>query len=36
VTNIALSYVPSPLIDAACGVKICAAVGVSTVLSLHP
>jgi hypothetical protein len=36
VSNIALRYVPSPLTDAACGVKICAAVGVSTVLSLHP
>jgi hypothetical protein len=34
--TVALAYVPSPLIDAACSVKICAAVAVSTVLSFNP
>ena len=35
-TTVALKYVPSPLIDAACGVKVCAAVAASTVLSFSP
>jgi hypothetical protein len=36
VANIALTYVPSALVDVACGAKTCAAIGVSTVLSLQP
>lgn len=36
VTSIALKYVPSPLLDVACGVKACSAIAASTVLSLHP
>jgi hypothetical protein len=35
-TTLALKYVPSPLIDAACSVKVCAAVAPSTVLSFGP
>ncbi|MBW4078734.1 MAG: hypothetical protein HIU84_09560, partial [Acidobacteria bacterium] len=31
-----LRYVPSPLVDVACGTKTCAAIGVSTVLALRP
>jgi hypothetical protein len=31
-----LKYVPSALVDVACGVKVCAAIGVSTVLALRP
>lgn len=31
-----LKYVPSPLVDVACGAKLCAAIGVSTVLTLRP
>lgn len=31
-----LRYAPSPLISVACGAKICAAVGASTVLALRP
>jgi hypothetical protein len=33
---LALQYVPSPLIDVACGVKTCAAIGASTVLTFTP
>jgi hypothetical protein len=29
-----LRYVPSPLLDVACGSKICAAIAVTTVLSI--
>jgi hypothetical protein len=36
VTNVALKYVPSPLLDVACGVKVCSAIAASTVLSLRP
>ncbi len=36
VTDIALTYVPSALVDIACGAKTCAAIGASTVLSLQP
>ncbi len=36
VTDIALTYVPSALEDVACGLKTCAAIGASTVLSLQP
>lgn len=31
-----LRYVPSPIVDVACGTRVCAAVGVSTVLALRP
>jgi hypothetical protein len=31
-----LKYVPSPITDVACGTKICAAIGVTTVLTLQP
>jgi hypothetical protein len=31
-----LKYVPSPLVDVACGTKVCTAVGVSTVLAFRP
>jgi hypothetical protein len=31
-----LKYVPSPVIDIACATKICAGIGVSTVLALRP
>jgi hypothetical protein len=31
-----LKYVPSPIVDVACGSKICAAIGVTTVLALKP
>src|SRR5664280_1254160 len=31
-----LRYVPTPLTGAACGAKVCAAIGVSTVLALRP
>jgi hypothetical protein len=33
-TNVALRYVPSPLIGVACGSKVCAAIGVTTLLSV--
>ncbi len=36
VTPLALRYVPSPLLDVACGSKVCAAIGVTTVLALKP
>jgi len=31
-----LRYVPSPIADVACGSKICAAIGVTTVMTLRP
>jgi photosystem II stability/assembly factor-like uncharacterized protein len=31
-----LKYVPSPLVDVACGTKICAAIAVTTVMTLRP
>jgi hypothetical protein len=36
VKNVALKYVPSTLVDVACGAKVCAAIGDSTLLSLRP
>lgn len=33
-TNVSLRYVPSPLLDAACGSKVCAAIGVTTLVSI--
>jgi hypothetical protein len=36
VTAVKLTYVPSPISDVACGVKVCAAVGVTTVMTLSP
>jgi hypothetical protein len=36
VTSIKLKYVPTPIADVACGSKICAAIGVTTVLALRP
>jgi hypothetical protein len=36
VTAVKLKYVPSPIGDVACGTTICAAVGVTTVMSLRP
>jgi hypothetical protein len=33
---VSLKYVPTPLVDVACGPKICAAISVSTVLALTP
>jgi hypothetical protein len=36
VTAVRLKYVPSPISDVACGSKICAAIGVTTVLTLRP
>jgi hypothetical protein len=32
--NVALRYVPSPLLNVACGTKVCAALGVTTLLSV--
>jgi hypothetical protein len=34
VTNVRLRYVPTPLVAAACGSKVCAALGVTTLLAL--
>jgi hypothetical protein len=34
--TLALQYVPSQLVDVACGVKTCAAIGASTVLTFSP
>lgn len=34
VTNVQLRYVPTPLLGVACGTKVCAAVAVTTVLSI--
>jgi hypothetical protein len=31
-----LKYVPSPIEDVACALKVCTAIGVSTVLALRP
>jgi hypothetical protein len=31
-----LKYVPSPLVDVACGTKVCVAIGVTTVLTYRP
>jgi hypothetical protein len=36
VTTLALRYVPSPLLDVACGSKECVAIAVTTVLALRP
>jgi hypothetical protein len=36
VTPVTLKYVPSPISDVACGSTICAAIGVTTVLTLRP
>ena len=36
VTTSRLQYVPSPLLDVACGATQCAAIGVTTVLSIRP
>jgi hypothetical protein len=33
-TNVSLRYVPTPLLDVACGTKRCAAIGVTTLLSV--
>jgi hypothetical protein len=35
-TIASLRYVPTPLTSVACGAKVCAAIGVSTVLALRP
>jgi photosystem II stability/assembly factor-like uncharacterized protein len=34
IANVVLRYVPSPLLDAACGSKICAAIGITTLVSI--
>jgi len=34
VTNVKLRYVPTPLLGVACGTKVCAAIAVTTVLSI--
>jgi hypothetical protein len=31
-----LKFVPSPIIGVACGSKVCAAIGVTTVVTLKP
>jgi len=36
VVNATTTYVPSPLVDVACGTTTCAAIGVTTVLALKP
>ena len=36
VHNVALSYVPSALTDVACQPQVCVAIGVTTVVTLHP
>ena len=36
VTPVTLQYVPSPITDVACGSAICAAIGVTTVMTLRP
>ena len=36
VTAAKLKYVPSPIADVACGSKVCAAIGVTTVMTLRP
>jgi hypothetical protein len=35
-TTQSLQYVPTPLVEVSCGTKVCAAISVSTVLSLKP
>jgi hypothetical protein len=35
-TTLALRYVPSPLLDVACGSKVCVAIATTTVLALRP
>jgi hypothetical protein len=35
-TPVKLKYVPTPIADVACGSKICAAIGVTTVMTLRP
>jgi hypothetical protein len=32
-SSVKLKYVPSPLLDVACGAKVCAAIAITTVLS---
>ena len=36
ITPVQLTYVPSPIADVACGSRICAAIGVTTVMALRP
>jgi hypothetical protein len=36
ITAVKLKYVPSPIVDVACGSTICAAIGVTTVVTLKP
>ena len=36
VMNVTTTYVPSPLVDVACGATTCAAIGVTTVVALKP
>jgi len=36
ITPVALQYAPSPLSGVACGTRVCAAIAISTVLSLRP
>lgn len=36
VTSVKLKYVPTPIADVACGSKVCAAIGVTTVMALRP
>ena len=36
VIAVPLRYVPTPVIDVACGTKVCAAIGVTTLLALAP
>jgi hypothetical protein len=36
VTPVKLTYVPSPIVNVACGSKLCAAIGVTTVMTLEP
>ena len=36
VTAVRLKYVPSQIDDVACGTTICAAIGVTTVMTLRP
>jgi hypothetical protein len=36
VTPVKLKYVPTQIADVACGSKICAAIGVTTVMALRP
>ena len=35
-TTVKLTYVPTPIADVACGSKVCAAIGVTTVMTLRP